>query len=91
MKKATNNRYWQALKLHYSAPLSEVFKQFRIGAALFFAGMVAVYAGFNLPSSWTQELILALGFILVGIGFLTAMLAHVRMVIIRIINFIKDK
>ena len=85
-----NNRYWQALKQHYSASLDIVFKQFRLGAALFFAGMVGVYAGYHMESSWTQEIILAGSLVVVAVGFLLAMLAHIRMVIIRIINFIKD-
>ncbi|WP_317930613.1 hypothetical protein [Halioxenophilus sp. WMMB6] len=84
-----NNRYWQALKQHYSASLVDVFKQFRLGASLFFTGMVGVYAGMNIESSWTQEIILVAGIVLVGAGFLIAMLAHVRMIIIRLVSFFK--
>ncbi len=86
-----NNRYWLALKQHYSASLDLVFKQFRLGAALFFAGMVGVYCGYHMESSWPQEIILAGSLIIVAVGFLLAMLAHARMVIIRIINFFKDR
>jgi len=88
---ANDNRYWQALKQHYGESLSVVFKQFRLGASIFFTGMVAVYAGHKLPSSWPQEITLALGLICVAVGFIIAMMAHIRMLIIRVINFIKDK
>ncbi|BFM06433.1 hypothetical protein [Halioxenophilus aromaticivorans] len=86
-----NNRYWVALKHHYSASLDTVFKQFRLGAAIFFTGMVGVYSGYHMESSWPQEIILAISLVVVALGFLLAMLAHIRMVIIRIINFIKDR
>lgn len=91
MSRLTDNRYWLALKQHYSAPLADVFKQFKLGASLFFCGMVGVYTGLRLDSSWTQEIILVVGIGLTAIGFLLAMLAHVRMLIIRIVHFIKDR
>lgn len=86
-----NNRYWLALKQHYSASLDTVFNQFRLGAAIFFTGMIGVYAGYTMPSSWSQELLLLGSLIVVACGFLLAMMAHIRMIIIRIINFIKNK
>lgn len=86
-----NNRYWLALKQHYSESLETVFQQFRLGAAIFFTGMVGVYFGYTLPSSWQQEILLAASLLVVGIGFLLAMLAHIRMIIIRVIHFIKDR
>ena len=86
-----NNRYWLALKHHYDAALPDVFNQFRIGLGLFFLGLVAIYASYKMPGSLTQEIILLIGLIIVGIGFVVAMLAQIRMLIIRIINFIKDK
>lgn len=86
-----DNRFWQALKHHYSAPLTEVFKQFRLGLAIFFVGMVAVYASYKAPGSIVTETTLLLGLIVVGVGFIIAMLAQVRMIIIRFVNFIKDR
>ncbi|GAB2190729.1 hypothetical protein MAH1_23370 [Sessilibacter sp. MAH1] len=77
-----------ALFIHYNAPLSEIFKQFRLGASIFFVGMVGVYAAKQIPSSLTQEALLAISLLTVSIGFLIAILAHIRMTISRILRFI---
>ena len=84
-------RYKQALLAHYSAPLGRVFRQFRNGAMVFFAGLAAVYLSTHMPASAKSEWVLLGGLVLVGIGFITAMLAQVRMVISRILRFVREK
>ncbi len=82
----------QLLKNHYSAPLKQVFQQFRLGLSLFFVGLVVIYAAYQTqPESLQQELTTLAGLILVAAGFLMAMLAQIRMLIIRIVSFINDK
>lgn len=84
---------WAAfLKAHYSAPLSISFKQFKLGAMLFFFGFVVIYLANNLyPPSARQEMIFLLGLIIGGLGFIIAMMAQVRMLISRILHFFWDK
>ncbi|GAA5316237.1 MAG: hypothetical protein AseanaTS_14420 [Candidatus Pelagadaptatus aseana] len=84
---------WKAaLKQHYTAPMEQTFKQFRLGAMLFFLGAVILYIAFNnLQASLLQELVTLLGLIIGGIGFLIAMLAQIRMLISRIVQFFNDK
>lgn len=80
----------QALLIHYTAPLHKIFKQFRDGAIFFAVGMIIIYlAGTVLESSLNQELIILAGLIIAGAGFIVAMLAQIRMVISRIILFLK--
>jgi hypothetical protein len=82
----------QLLKNHYSAPLKQVFQQFRLGLSLFFVGLVVIYAAYQtLQPSLQQEAITLAGTALVALGFLMAMLAQIRMLIIRIVSFINDK
>lgn len=82
----------QLLKHHYSAPLKQVFQQFRLGLALFFVGLVVIYAAYQtLAPSLQQEIITLAGTALVALGFLMAILAQIRMLIIRIVSFINDK
>lgn len=82
----------QLLKNHYSAPLKQVFKTFRLGLSLFFVGLVIVYMAYQtIPESVLQEVITLLGLIVLGVGFLMGMMAQIRMLIIRIVSFINDK
>ena len=77
----------QLLSRHYRAPLSEMFKQFRLGVGLFVCGLVVLYiAHHQISPSLKQEIVTLGGLMLIGIGFLTAMLAHVRMLISRLLN-----
>jgi flagellar biosynthesis protein FliR len=81
----------QLLKNHYSVPLKQVFKTFRLGLALFFVGLVIVYMAYQtMPESLLQEVVMLIGLLVLGIGFLMGMLAQIRMLIIRIVGFIKD-
>lgn len=77
----------EALKQHYSAPLEVSFKQFRLGAMLFFFGLVLVYIAINnVAPSLIQEIITLIGLMITGLGFVIAMLAQIRMIISRIVT-----
>jgi hypothetical protein len=82
------HRLWLALKGHYQAPLSQAFAQFKLGAMLFFFGLVLVYMSQQLQeASLRQELFTLTGLVLAGLGFTTAMAAHLRMLISRLWAF----
>ena len=86
-----SNRWLQLLKQHYTAPLSVTFKQFKLGAMVFFLGMVMVYMSQQLlPPSPQQELFLLVAIVLVAIGFIIAMMAQVRLLISRLLRFFMD-
>ncbi len=86
-----NNRWTNLLKAHYSAPLSLSFKQFRLGAGLFFFGGMLIYiANRQLTPSATQELLVLAGILIGGAGFIWAMLAQMRMLISRIVRFFQE-
>ncbi len=87
------NRWAVLLKTHYTAPLSVSFQQFKLGAMLFFFGLVVLYIGNKgLAPSLMQELITLLGLMIGGSGFLIAMLAQMRMIISRLVHFfLNDK
>jgi len=73
---------------HYSAPLNKSFRQFRAGAIFFAVGLIIIYLATTvLTPSAKQELIVLAGLLIASAGFITAMLAHIRMVISRIIRF----
>lgn len=85
--------YWQALKAalyqHYTASQRQIFKQFRLGAGLFFVGLVAIYGSYQLlQESLGREIVLLLSIAVVLIGFVIAMLAQIRLLIGRILHFI---
>jgi hypothetical protein len=80
----------QRVKAHFSAPLDASFKQFRWGVSLFFCGMVIVYGASQLLTpSLPQEVVVLLGLVVGGIGFVVAMLAQIRMTISRVWHFFK--
>jgi hypothetical protein len=85
-------KLWRAaLKQHYTAPMEMSFKQFRLGAMLFFFGLVLIYiATNNVAPSLAQEIITLVGLCIAGAGFVTAMLAQVRMVISRFVTFFTE-
>lgn len=86
-------RDWRkALYQHYTIPPEKLFPRFKLGASLFLVGLVIIYGGNQLlPPSLQQELTTLVGIILIGIGFLTAMMVQVRMLIGRIVTFFTDK
>lgn len=85
-------KWLQALKIYYSAPLDKTFRQFRNGAIYFAVGLIMIYlANTSLPPSAQQELIILVGLIMGAIGFVIAMLAQVRLIIGRIVQFWNKK
>ena len=88
----SNNRYLQALAVHYSVPAEVIFKRFRLGAIVFGVGLaLVIYANASLPNTLQQELLVLAGLIVGGIGFLIALLAQMRMMIGRFVRFYLDK
>lgn len=88
-----DNRYIQALINHYGAPLEVIFKQFRLGVITFGVGLAFIFiANTNFAPSLKQELGVLASLTVLGIGFVIAMLAQVRLLISRILQFIwRDK
>jgi hypothetical protein len=87
--KAMKTPFRKALYQHYITPPEQVFPRFRLGAMIFFWGLIFIYGGSQLLTpSFTQELVILLALILIGIGFLMALMAQVRMLIGRILRFI---
>ena len=71
-------------------PLEQSFKKFRLGAAIFFCGMLVVYlAAKMLTPSLAQEWVTLAGLVLVGLGFGLALLAQARMLLARLLRFWK--
>lgn len=82
----------QLLLNHYTAPMETIFKQFRLGLSLFFCGMVVVYGSHQaLAPSLHQEVMVLVGLVVVGIGFIMAMLAQIRLIISRFLLFFLNK
>lgn len=77
---------------HYTAPFEVIFKTFRLGVSLFLCGVVVMYGAHALLlPSLSQELVTLAGLLLIGGGFVLAMLAQMRMVISRLLKFFLDK
>jgi len=80
----------KTLRAHYSAPMQTMFRQFRSGIIFFAVGLIIVYLSLTaLPPSAKQEFILLCGLIVTAVGFVIAILAHVRMIIARAYRFFK--
>lgn len=81
-----------ALLNHYNVPLEVPFRQFRNGAIYFGVGLGTVLmANAYMPPSVGQEWVVLAGLILGGCGFMIAMLAQVRILISRIVQFYRHK
>ncbi len=77
-----------ALYQHYITPPEQVFPRFKLGAMIFFLGLVIIYSGSQLlEPSLLQEIMTLIGLTTIGLGFLIAMMAQVRMLIGRILRF----
>ncbi len=81
------------LLAHYThTPTDQLFKRFRLGAMLFFLGLVIIYSAYQLlQPSITQEILTLLGLCCIGGGFLLAMLTQIRMLIGRLIHILFHK
>lgn len=72
----------------HSVPLAQSFKQFRLGAVLFFVGLLLVYlASQLLQPSLSQEIATLIGLCVIGLGFVIAISAQMRMLISRLVAF----
>lgn len=82
----------KGLKQYYSAPLNTSFHKFRNGLIYFSVGLIMIYIAHSsmLPSA-SQEVVVLAGILLSAVGFFIAMMAQVRMIISRIIQFIEKK
>lgn len=81
-----------ALITHYSVPLSVPFRQFRNGTIYFGVGLAMVLmANTYMSPSILQEGVVLAGLVLGGCGFILAMMAQVRLLISRIIQFYQRK
>jgi hypothetical protein len=75
-----------------TTPFEVLFKRFRLGVSLFFCGLVAIYGASQLMApSLQQELVVLLGLVVGGVGFIIAMSAQLRMTVSRIWHFFNDK
>ncbi|WP_245929169.1 hypothetical protein [Agarilytica rhodophyticola] len=82
----------KALKIYYSVPLEFSFKRFRAGLIYFTFGFIVIYLAHNtLEPSLKQEIITFIGILFIAVGFFMAVMAHIRMIISRIIMFINKK
>ena len=95
-RRAGEQSLWQAIRAalarHYSAPLVVVFRQFRAGVIYFGVGLGTVLMANNhLTPSPGQELLILAGLVVTAIGFIIALLAETRLVISRIIQFLKKR
>lgn len=81
-----------ALYQHYVTAPEKVFPRFKLGAMIFFLGLVVIYSGHQLfTPSLAQEVVTLIGLCLIGLGFLIAMMSQVRMLIGRILRFFFEK
>ena len=81
----------QALREYYRAPFEVCFKKFRDGLIYFTVGFIIVYlAKSTLTPSLKQEIVVLCGLVMIGVGFLMAMLAQTRMIISRVLRFFED-
>ncbi len=79
-----------AIIKYFHAPLIQSFAQFRWGVIIFFIGLVVIYIGsVALTPSLAQEIITLVGLIVIAIGFITAIMAQVRMTVSRLLLFFK--
>lgn len=82
----------QRLKNHYTGGLNKGFQQFRMGVSLFFVGAVMLYLAREFLSPSIEQELAVLGALLVGgAGFIWAMMAHLRMLIGRLIQFFTER
>ncbi len=80
------------LRRYYSAPLAQTFRKFRSGLIYFSVGLIVIYlAQSNLQPSLRQEIVTLCGIALLACGFFIAMMAHIRMIISRIVRFFLQK
>jgi hypothetical protein len=88
MNRSTYKRCKKKFSAYFTVPLEITFKQFRLGLALFFCGLVIIYGASQLlPPSLQQELTVLAGLLTGGCGFAIAMLSQLRMTVSRVWHF----
>lgn len=89
----TFSAFKKALLEHYSEPLENSFHKFRNGLIYFTVGFIIIFtAHANVePDSLQLEIITLFGLAMIAIGFFIAMMAQIRMIISRILLFIRKK
>lgn len=81
-----------ALLKYYSVPLAVAFRQFRNGAIYFGVGLMSVFmANQYMAPSAQQEAVVLAALCLTGFGFVMALMAEVRMVISRFVQFARKR
>lgn len=81
-----------ALYQHYITPPEQVFPRFKLGAMIFFCGLVVIYGASQLLTpSLSQEIVTLCGLLLIGAGFFLSLMSQVRMVIGRVLRFFFEK
>ena len=87
-KPKVKNKWSKRLYEHYTLPPEDIFPQFKLGAVIFFMGLVVMYAGNQLlDPSLAQEIVTLIGLLLIGGGFILALMTQIRMLIGRILRF----
>lgn len=79
---------WRSLKEHYTRSPRRAFQQFRVGVSFFFLGLVGLYIAQTLMQpSLEQELVVLGSLLVLGGGFIWAMMGHLRLLVGRLIRF----
>ncbi len=88
-----HGRSWRArIYEHYTHSPEKLFPQFKLGAVIFFIGLVIIYAGYQLLTpSLAQEVVTLSGLILIAGGFILAIMVQIRMLIGRILRFFHEE
>lgn len=82
----------EALLAHYDAPLALSLRQFRNGSIYFAVGLgTIIMANIHMAPSVQQEWVVLAGLVLGGCGFVWAMMAQLRMMISRLVQFFRHK
>lgn len=89
--KGRARRLKDALLVHYGVPLAVPLRQFRNGAIYFAVGLGTVMmASTHMVPSVQQEWVVLGGLLLGGSGFVLAMMAQMRLMISRIVQFFRS-
>ncbi|MFT6389565.1 MAG: hypothetical protein ACJAUP_002958 [Cellvibrionaceae bacterium] len=87
-KPKIKNKWPKRLYEHYTLPPEKIFPQFKLGAVIFFMGLVIMYgANQLLVPSLAQEIVTLVGLLLIGGGFILALMTQIRMLVGRILRF----
>lgn len=81
-----------ALIRYYSVPLTVSFRQFRNGAIYFGVGLMTVIMANNyMQPSVSQEWLVLGGLLLTLTGFVIALMAEIRLIISRFVQFARKR